>query len=86
MPEENKWIALGNSNYYRAGTSLERLGNRVFAFGGSGGPNVIEEFISADNTWITLEAKLTIHRIYHSTLMVPAQMFAHMEGGCKGII
>jgi len=82
--EENKWTSLGDSNYNRDGTSLVKLGNRVFAIGGSG-TDVVEEFIPADNSWIPVDAKPIVPRAYHSTISVPAHLFAHMEGGCVGI-
>jgi hypothetical protein len=82
--EENKWTSLENTNYNRLGTSLLRLGDRIFALGGDG-TDVVEEFISADNIWVPVDAKLIIPRLYHSTISVPARLFAHMEGGCVGI-
>jgi len=82
--EENKWTSLGGTNYKRDGTSLVKLGNRVFAIGGLG-TDVVEEFIPADNSWIPVDAKPIVPRAYHSTISVPAHLFAHMEGGCVGI-
>ena len=82
--EENNWTSLGNTNYNRVGTSLVRLGNRVFAIGGLG-TDVVEEFDSDDNTWVPVDAKPIFPRYLHSTISVPAHLFAHMEGGCVGI-
>jgi hypothetical protein len=87
--EENKWMSVGDTQYPRLGTSLVKLGSRVFAIYGTGigrHTDTIEEFIYAQKAWIPIEAKLIIPRVvYHSTLAVPAYMFAHMDGGCEGI-
>jgi hypothetical protein len=81
--EENKWTSLENTNNIRFATSLVSLSNRVFAIGGL--TDVVEEFNSEDNTWIPVDAKPMISRYFHSTISVPAHLFAHMEGGCVGI-
>ena len=82
--KENTWTSLGNTTYKRTGTSLVTLGERVFVIGGTYG-DVIEEFIVKDNTWIEVGSKLIINRYQHSTLSVPASLFAHLEGGCEGV-
>ena len=85
--KENTWISLGNTTYARTLTSLLTLGNRVFAIGGLGsvvGSNV-EEFIVKNNTWVEVGSKLILPRAYHSTLSVPAYLFAHLKGSCKGV-
>ena len=49
---QNRWQSLGDTNYLRLGTSLVRLGHRVFALDG-GGPltEVTEEYHYNNNTW-----------------------------------
>jgi len=81
---DNKWTFLEESNYSRFGTTVVRLGDRVFAIGGLDS-DVVEEFIIADKTWVTLDTKLIIPRVYHSTLAVPDHFFAHLDGGCIGV-
>ena len=87
--KENTWTSLGNTTYERRGTSLLTLGERIFVIGGDGSvgrsDDVIEEFIVKDNTWVEVDSKLIISRSYHSTLSVPASLFAHLEGGCEGV-
>ena len=81
---DNKWTSFGESNYSRFGTTVVRLGDRVFAIGGLDA-DVVEEFIPASKSWVPLETKLIIPRLYHSTLAVPDHLFAHLEGGCVGV-
>ena len=84
--KENTWTSLGNTTYKRAGASIVTLGERVFVTGGFDYfGDVIEEFIVKDNTWVEVGSKLIINRYLHSTLSVPASLFAHLEGGCEGV-
>ncbi len=86
--EENKWVSVGDTQYPRQGTSLVKLGSRVFAISGvESGRDTTEEFIFPDKAWTPSNVKLIIPRLrFHSTLAVPAYMFAHMDGGCEGIV
>jgi len=83
---QNKWRSLGETTYgSRRGTSLVKLGERVFAIGGF--TNVTEEFIVKDNTWLVLDTQLMDNYCrYHTSLSVPASLFAHLEGGCEGVL
>ncbi len=47
------FFQLGNVKYDRRGTSLVRIGQRVFALGGGYNPatTVIEEFVICANVW-----------------------------------
>ena len=84
--KENTWISLGSTTYEREGASIVTLGERVFVTGGFDYfGDVIEEFIVKDNTWVEVGSKLIINRYLHSTLSVPASLFAHLEGGCEGV-
>ena len=86
--KENKWISVQDTQFYRQGTTLVKLSNRVFAIGGiDSGTETIEEFVFADNTWVEINVKLIIPReAFHSSLAVPAYLFAHMDGDCEGIV
>ena len=87
VKEKNTWISLEESNHSRFGASLVRLGNRLFAISGFGLEVIIEEFIPDNNSWITVDSKLMSPKnLYRSTLAVPSRLFAHIKGGCEGIM
>jgi hypothetical protein len=84
--DKNSWTSLGGTTYDRFGTSLITLGDRVFAIGGGFDPDVeVEEYNYKDDTWIKIDIKPQLHRIKHTSMAVPASMFAHLPGGCTGI-
>ena len=82
--EQNTWQFLGETTYDRSFTSLVRLGDRTFAIGGTDSA-AVEEFVYSDLSWIEVETELQVLRRVHSTLAVPADLFAHLPGGCQGI-
>jgi hypothetical protein len=82
--EDNTWIDLGETSSGRSYTSLVRLGDRTFAVGGDV-PDLVEEFVYSDKSWVAVEAELQVPRRVHSSLAVPADLFAHLPGGCQGV-
>ena len=81
---KNYWTKLPPLTFLREGTSLVRLGNRVFAIGGLS--DTVEEFHPATNTWSLMSKSLIIPRIHHSSISLPASKFATISGGCQGVL
>jgi hypothetical protein len=48
-------------------------------------PDLVEEFVYSDKSWVAVEAELQVPRRVHSSLAVPADLFAHLPGGCQGV-
>ena len=84
--ELNEWRHVGRSFYDRTLTALVVLGSRVFAVGGLEDDQIVEEYIFAANQWVTLEAKALVGRQKHVMISVPAELFAHLPGGCEGVM
>ena len=81
----NTWKKLPDTTNRRDGTSLVRLGSRIFAIDGHF-KNVVEEFNYNNSTWSPVEAKLITHRGGHpGVIPLPAEMFQHLPGGCDGV-
>ena len=83
---ENKWQQAEDSFYDRWASAVVALGSRVFAVGGYPNEKIVEEFISSTKSWITVEATVLVGRRDHSMISVPAELFAHLPGGCTGIM
>ena len=83
---ENKWQQVEDSFYDRALTALIVLGSRVFAVGGYDNDEIVEEFIYSTRSWVTLDTTVLVGRQFHSMISVPAELFAHLPGGCTGIM
>ena len=86
MFREISWRSAGDSFYDRTSNALVVLGSRVFAVGGQGNDEIVEEFIISSETWTTLEKKVLVGRQDHSMIPVPANHFAHLPGGCEGVM
>jgi hypothetical protein len=80
----NVWTKLADTTYFRGGTDLVRLGNRIFALGGLS--DNIEEFHQEDNSWTLVSQKLIIPRSQHNSMSLPAETFSDISGGCQGIV
>jgi hypothetical protein len=83
---ENKWYQVEDSMYNKYGTGLVVLGSRIFSTG-TGGYNdtMVEEFDYSSRTWKSVETPLLQPRRYHSVIPMPAEVFAHLPGGCQGV-
>lgn len=84
-PSSDTWIELEKSELNHWGTRLVKLGSRTFAINGHEN-QMVEEFHSSNNSWTIIDTKP--HHIYygfHTVLALPATLFAHLPGGCKGI-
>ena len=83
---EDKWRQVEDSLYDRSWSALVVLGSRVFAVGGFGDPQVVEEFIYSTESWKSVDARTLVERMEHSMISVPAELFAHLPGGCSGVM
>ena len=84
-PREDTWEELENSELNHSGTRLVKLGSRVFAIDGNE-IDTVEEFHLDDNSWSIVETKLLNNYFgFHTVLSLPASLFAHLPGGCKGV-
>ena len=83
--EDNQWTMVQDSSFDRDGTALVVLRKRTFAVGG-GGERGIEEFDYASKSWKTVNTPLIVPRRAHSMIAIPAELFAHLPGGCEGVM
>ena len=83
--EDNQWTMVQDSSFDRDGTALAVLRKRTFAVGG-GGDRGIEEFDYASKSWKTVNTPLIVPRRAHSMIAIPAELFAHLPGGCEGVM
>ena len=67
-----------------AGTRLVRLGNRIFATDGHGGPNAFE-FNLGNQTWSSITSLKEWRGGHHGIVAVPASLFVNTPGGCIGV-
>ncbi len=81
---ENKWYQVEDSMYKKFGTGLVVLGSRIFSTGGYN-DIMVEEFDYSSRTWKSVEMPLLQQRCYHSVIPMPAEVFAHLPGGCQGV-
>ena len=85
--EDNKWTMGQDSSFDRYRTALVVLGKRTFSVGGiSDGIKAIEEFDYASKSWKTVNTPLIVPRRAHSMIAIPAELFAHLPGGCEGVM
>ena len=86
--ENKSWEQLPDVKYNREGATFVNLNGRVFLIGG-GFPSTIidavEEFHYESNTWTEVEPSPINQQMFSTALAVPADMFAHLPGGCEGI-
>ena len=80
---KNTWTLLEKTQALREGTDLVVLGQRTFAIGGLS--NTIDEFNLENNSWMPVNENLTIPRIQHNSISLPASIFSEISGGCQGI-
>jgi len=84
----NSWEHLQDTKYNRLGAAFFNLNGRIFLIGG-GHPStiidVVEEFHYESNTWTEVEASPINQQMFSSALALPAEIFAHLPGGCEGI-
>jgi len=84
-PKNDTWVSLQKSPASLVGTRLVKLGSRIFALDGYE-DHTVKEFFVANDTWSVNPIKLLgQYQGYHSVVAVPASLFAHIPGGCKGI-
>jgi hypothetical protein len=81
---KNTWTALQKTSVLREGTDLVVLGHRIFAIGGLN--DSVEEFHLENNTWTSVSQTLTIPRIQHNSVSLPASIFSEISGGCQGVL
>ena len=82
----NSWREIEKSSLTGGGSAMVVLGSRIFAIGGNGSPNAVQEFISSNETWVTLQTPVLQPRRSHGVIPVPAEMFSHLPGGCQGVL
>ncbi len=84
-PTNNTWRELEKTATSHFGSRLVQLGSRIFATDGYQ-TDLVEEFILETYTWKPVDVKLQVRRNgYHSLLSIPANLFSHLQGGCKGV-
>jgi hypothetical protein len=81
--QTHTWEKLADSMHDLYFSSLVNLNGNVFMFGVK--ENVVEEFHHENKTWTEIEARTINWHKYTSALALPAEIFAHLPGGCKGI-
>jgi len=85
-PQTDSWLSLPNFKEDLLGTRLVQLGSRIFAIDGAYTDNVVE-FSEATSTWSLVGVRpLNKYQGYHSVVAVPASLFAHYRGGCRGVL
>lgn len=84
-PRTDTWQELEDSQLSHRGTRLVKLGTRVFTIDGFE-VDTVEEFHLDDNSWSIIETKLLNNYLgFHTVMALPASLFAHLPGGCKGV-
>ena len=83
---ENEWLQVEDSFYDRRGSALVVVGSRVFAVGGDGNATAVVEFIYSTKSWVSVDATVLVGRSFHSMISIPAELFAHLPGGCTGVM
>jgi hypothetical protein len=82
---ENKWSQVEDAMYDKYfGAGLVVLGSRIFSTGGAY-DRVVEEFDYSSRSWKSVETPLLQPRCKHSATPIPAEVFAHLPGGCQGV-
>jgi len=85
-PQNNTWISLPASQVSHRGSRLVKLGSRIFAINGQA-KDTVQEFSADNNTWSLIGIQpYNRYNGKHSVVAVPASLFAHLPGGCKGIL
>ena len=73
----------------RHGANLVTLENRIFVFGGmneeSIDTDIVEEYHEDTDSWSTVVGKISRPKRHMHGVAVPASLFSHLPGGCKGI-
>ena len=83
---ENKWYQVEDSMHNKHYTGLVVLGSRIFSTaGGLNDRMLVEEFDYSSRTWKSVETPLLQPRYLHSVIPMPAEVFAHLPGGCQGV-
>ena len=88
--KNNLWLRLTDVKYYRRGSSLVNLNGRFFLMGGedkndNAVTDIVEEFIYETKSWVSYATKPLTRMGYSSAIALPAQLFAYLPVGCKGI-
>jgi len=85
-PKNDSWVSLQKSTAGLWATRLVKLGSRIFALAGFE-DYTVKEFFVANETWSVNPIKLLgFYPGHHSVVAVPASLFAHIPGGCKGVL
>jgi hypothetical protein len=80
----NSWEKLEDSKYNRYGSALVNLSGRIFTIDGKD-EAACEEFDYQTKTWSEVKARTINQHWFSSALALPAEIFAHLPGGCEGI-
>ncbi len=63
--------------------------NRIFAIGGRDEHNIdtdiVEEYHEDTDSWSTVVGKISRPKRLMHGVTVPASLFSHLPGGCKGV-
>ena len=69
----------------RGGSRMVVLEGKVLIFGGTDYTDIVETFDPYSESWSVLPERLQKKRSFPGVTTVPAEVFARLEGGCKGI-
>ena len=84
-PQTDAWLKLPETQVNHLGSRLVKLGSRIFAIDGYE-TDTVEEFFAANNTWSLIGIKpINSYQGHQSLVSLPAALFAHLPGGCKGV-
>ena len=84
----NCWKKLKDTKNNHYGGAFVNLNGKIFLIGGGHTREagfLVEEFHYNNNTWTEVEASPINPQIFSNALALPADMFAHLPGGCEGM-
>ena len=85
-PVTDSWLKLPDTRESHRGSRLVQVGARIFVIYGYE-TDTVEEFFRANNTLSRIQIKpINSYKGYHSVVALPSKLFAHLPGGCKGIL